>query len=113
MMRLNYLIMFLCILIPITSCSSKTDKEEISTNQIKITNQELAKKEELSSREIMNKCIVEMIRTDAKSNYWINARELEKTCACIANNIALGLNTQTCEHSRPIKNKDIEDLFKM
>ena len=64
------------------------------------------------AEEYMNECILDGLESAAENNYWINADEVIKACACFANNKVQGLNVEACEDVTPIRDSDVKKIFK-
>ena len=59
----------------------------------------------------MDKCILNGVKKASKNYHWVSGRGLSKACACIANNYAMGLNTESCDKTSPIRDRDVKEYF--
>ena len=65
-----------------------------------------------SAKTVQEQCILDFISDASRDYAWLDSRQLEKTCACISNNISRGLNPQSCPNINRIEDYEIRRYFR-
>ena len=66
-----------------------------------------------STNKVMDECILNGIKKASKNYHWVSARGIRKSCACMANNYVMGLNTESCDKTTPIRDRDVKEYFEV
>tara|TARA_B100002051_G_C16385890_1_gene462808 strand:+ start:229 stop:483 length:255 start_codon:yes stop_codon:yes gene_type:complete len=65
-----------------------------------------------STKTVEEQCILDFTSDASRDYVWLDARQLSKTCACIANNIKRGLNPQSCPNINRVSDYEIRRYFR-
>ena len=57
-------------------------------------------------------CVNQKIEKESNENTYVDARELQRHCACVANNISQNLSVRSCPDYRYVDGYKIDRFFK-